>query len=156
MNELFLICPFSQSEAVIRENINPAAYFLTSSAGVFRFKDADYIESIVSFIKENNITRIYVTASTDCRFAKRALKVKDATDFYADRELLAVYKANQSEIDAIAGHDAQLRRLLELHLDNQQAQLIEILAAHDTQKEVMKLVLSPAKVRSHQKQAQTA
>lgn len=143
MNELFLVCPFSKSEGVVRECINPNAFFLTSSAGVFRFKDLLYIESVVRFVEENAIGKLYVTASTDCRFARRIIREGRATEFYADKELLSIFSAHKTEVTQLNSKEEQVKHLLNLHLDKQKAQLIEMLASNGLKIEVSKLLLSP-------------
>lgn len=143
MNELFLICPFSHSEGIIREYINPSAYFLTSSASVFRFNNDDYVNSIIDAVTVNEIEKIYVTARTDCQFALRIILEKSASDFYAERALLDIYQANKAEIDNFKVNEEQVARLLDLHLGYQQAQLIELLSIRGVKGEVVKLILSP-------------
>jgi hypothetical protein len=152
MNELFLICPFSHSEGIIREYINPSAYFLTSSASVFRLNNDDYVDSIIDAVTVNGIEKIYVTASTDCQFAQRVIRAQSASDFYAERALFEVYRANKKEIDHLKTNEEQVVRLLDLHLDIQQAQLIDLLARKGVQREVVKLILSPKQLinREHQ------
>ncbi len=143
MNELFLVCPFSKSEAMVRECINPNAFFLTSAAGVFRFKDPFYVESVVRFVEENTIGKLYVTASADCRFARGIVRDRRATEFYADQELFAIFSAHRTEITQLKSEEEQINRLLHLHLDKQKAQLSEMLASNGLKREVSKLVLSP-------------
>lgn len=156
MNELFLVCPFSHSEGIIRQYINPLAYFLTSSAGVFRFNNDDYADSIIDAVTVNAIEKIYVTASTDCEFAQRIICEKTATDFYAERALLDVYQSNKAEIDNLKSNEEQVARLLDLHLDIQQAQLIALLASRGVQCEVVKLILSPKQLINHQQKVNVA
>jgi hypothetical protein len=156
MNELFLVCPFSHSEGIIREYINPSAYFLTSSASVFRFNNEDYVDSIIDAATFNGIEKIYVTASTECQFAQRAIQEKNATDFYAERALLEVYQSNKAEIDNLKSNQEQVARLLDLHLDIQQAQLIELLASRGVKREVVKLILSPKQLINRQHQLRLA
>lgn len=74
---MFIICPFSQIENYIRENIDSDAYFITGLAGRLSFSDELNTQIILYFIQKENINEICIVNDINCRFMEEALENKN-------------------------------------------------------------------------------
>ncbi|MFO7657035.1 MAG: hypothetical protein R6W78_08205 [Bacteroidales bacterium] len=94
-NRVYIVCPFSQMEAFIRENIDTDAYFITGMAGRLCFGDEINTQVILYFIQRENIKEIIIVNDVNCRFMEEVLnnritKPNPATIIY--RKLISDFK----------------------------------------------------------------
>jgi hypothetical protein len=148
MKELFLVCPFSNAEAYVRENINPEGYFMTSAASVFRFNSIEYIESIVEFIQRCEIKQIYCVASAECRFIKEVINGSATDDFFAVHELKKLHSQHIELFHGLSNRE-KIQLLTNLQIQQQAEDLSLLLAAYSIEIPVKPLLLKQRLVKTN-------
>jgi len=70
---LFLVCPFSQSEAVIKKTFSESHLYMTGMGGYLDFEDQRFIDALTKIIIKEDIESIHLVQNTDCRFIDEVL-----------------------------------------------------------------------------------
>lgn len=70
---LFLVCPFSQSEAFIKKSFSGSHLYMTGMGGYLNFEDDGFADAITRLIIKEEIESIHLVQNTDCRFINDVL-----------------------------------------------------------------------------------
>ena len=85
-NTLFIICPFCQLENYLRTKFGEDVFFITATAGVLNFSEAE-TTAIKDFIEREKISTICVVNDVACNFIDEAIANKKEFGLYCEREL---------------------------------------------------------------------
>jgi hypothetical protein len=120
-NKLFIVCPFSFTEAVIREKYGEELYFLSCSGAVLSYSDPEYLKAIGDFIVRKEIKTISFVHDTSCRFINGAIRKAEKFGLHAESVIEEVYTAQYEELfQGLPLLDRQYK--LAEHLINRQVQ----------------------------------
>jgi len=75
-NKIYIVCPFSQMEEFIRNNIDNNAYFITGAAGRINFDDMLLPEILSHIILREKIKEIIIVNDINCMFIDNVLNNK--------------------------------------------------------------------------------
>ncbi|SNS62661.1 hypothetical protein SAMN06295967_11459 [Belliella buryatensis] len=87
-NNLFLICPFSNSEQIIKKELNQNAFFMTGMGGFLSFDDLNFCVELNRILINNQIDQFFLVQNTSCRFLKEALE----EDFEGEYPVQKIYQ----------------------------------------------------------------
>ena len=85
-NTLFIICPFCQLENYLRTTFGEDVFFMTATAGVLNFSEAE-TTAIKDFIEREKISTICVVNDVACNFIEEAITNKKKFGLYCENKL---------------------------------------------------------------------
>ena len=98
---LFIVCPFSSTEAFIRKTFGDGHFFLTVPGAIPDLEDAFTLETIRNLIVEKGVRSIRVVNDASCRFIDAVVEGADLKGMPAAGRIAKVYAA--SGLDRAAG-----------------------------------------------------
>lgn len=93
-NKLFITCPFSCMESVLRNKYGNDVFFLTCSGAILHYEEYEYLEAIKDFFLRRNINTIYFVNDTSCRFINGIIKKSKLAGLPAETIMEDIYLDN--------------------------------------------------------------
>jgi hypothetical protein len=97
-NRLFVVCPFSFTESVLREKYGEDLYFLSCSGAVLSYSDPVYLKAVGEFLISKEIKSINFVHDTSCRFINGAIRKAAKFGLHAESLIEEVYQAHFEEV----------------------------------------------------------
>lgn len=137
-NKLFLICPASQTEALIKEQYGQEVFFLTALGAVFSFQDINYVEALECFLKREAIEEIFIVNDTSCPFIKSILEQEKGFGTKAEQVMLDLFIDNYSIIMAGTSLADKKKNLAKMNIQQQTLEILsnELLLSSITQTQI--------------------
>jgi len=123
-NNLFLICPTSQSESMMRREFGEGSYFLTALGTAFKFHEIKHIEAVADIIRNENIREIHVVQDSCCHFIDRVLEREKSHGTYAEAVLVDLLIDNYAYVMQPASSMEKRKRLAKLNVKRQAESLL--------------------------------
>ena len=98
---LFIVCPFSSTEAFLRKAFGDGHYFLTVPGAIPDLEDPFTLETIRNLIVEKGVRSIRVVNDASCRFIDAVVEGRDMTGMPAVGRIAEAYAV--SGLDRVAG-----------------------------------------------------
>ena len=115
-NQLFIICPFSCIESVLKKKFGESIFFLTSPMASIETSDARFLNALKCILETEKITEIKIVNSTTCRFINSVINGTQKADFKALEILQDLYNKNHSSDFAGLSQQQQAYKLAELNI----------------------------------------
>lgn len=100
-SQLFLVCPFTMSEHVIRNHFGDQCYFMSAPGGVFRLHELDYREAFEEFLDREMITELAFVHDVSCPIIQRILTRKARFGIGVEAEIEELYIEHFKSINAL-------------------------------------------------------
>lgn len=123
-NKLFLICPASQTEALIKEQYGQEVFFLTALGAAFNFQEINYLEALENFLKREAIEEIFIVNDTSCPLIKSVLEQEKGFDTKAEQVLLNLLIDSYSTIMAGDSLTDKKKNLAKLNIQRQSIDIL--------------------------------
>lgn len=94
-NKLFLVCPFSQMEPYITNNIDKNAYFITGITGRLCLSNDDYLCQLQMLLFNKNIRELIVVNDVNCIFINEVLSNNSIYKTAATKLLESLFLENR-------------------------------------------------------------
>lgn len=135
--KLFFVCPNCQMEHFIKKQFGEV-FFVTALASVFDLGDIEFRNEISSFIRDRNITDLYVVCDLNCNFLNESVN-GDAVQGLKCEELIdslrSSYDNTYTLAEKLVRHQADsLKRNLNLSVRSGQAIKIHALITSKSNK----------------------
>jgi hypothetical protein len=72
--KLYVVCPFSFTESLLREKYGDEDYFLSCNGAVLSYSDSAYLQAIGDLLIREEIRTICFVQDTSCRFLNGAIR----------------------------------------------------------------------------------
>lgn len=125
MNRLFITCPFSHSEATLRQKYGNDILVLSAIGGVLPYQEYDFIVSIKDVVEREKINHICFVNDTSCRFINNILTKQKLCGFPVEKGLEELYIDNYFTDFKGKSLSQQQKRLAELNVNLQIKELLE-------------------------------
>ena len=73
-------------------------YFATAMGSLFQFNDNCYLDFFKDFMERNDITEIFITIETSCRFLNNILNQQININYWTEKTMRAVLLNNSDEV----------------------------------------------------------
>ncbi len=115
-NQLFIICPFSSLEPVLRKEFGKSVYFLTSPLASVETADVQFLNALKCIIETEKITEIILVNSTTCRFINGVINNSKHSHFPGLEVLQELFHKNhKTEFNGLSIKE-QAYKLAELNI----------------------------------------
>ncbi len=115
-NQLFIICPFSFLEPVLKKEFGKSIYFLTSPLASVETTDTQFLNALKCIIETEKITEIIIVNSTTCRFINGIINNSKQSHFPSVELLQELfYKNYKTDFNGLTIKD-QAYKLAELNI----------------------------------------
>jgi len=97
--KLFLTCPTSYLERLIRKSFGADAFFLSLLGPVINTSDKQYMEQVADFIRQKGIEEVFIIQDLESPFVQSILKGQKGFQTYAEqhyRSLMKPYNVEQT------------------------------------------------------------
>lgn len=98
---LFLVCPFSQSEAFIKKTFIGSHFYMTGMGGYLNFEDEKFADAITKIIIKEEIESIHLVQNTDCRFIDEVLTENNSLEYPVQYTLKKLLLENEQQIKSM-------------------------------------------------------
>lgn len=98
---LFLVCPFSQSEAFIKKTFTGSHLYMTGMGGYLNFQDEKFADALTRIIIKEKIEAIHLVQNTDCRFIHEVLSENKNLEYPVQNTLKKLLSENEPQIKSM-------------------------------------------------------
>ncbi|TXK50060.1 hypothetical protein FVR03_05515 [Pontibacter qinzhouensis] len=137
-NRLFLICPASQTESLIKEQYGQEVFFLTALGAVFNFQEINYVETLEDFLKREAIDEVIIVSDSSCPFIKSVLEQEKGFDTKAEQVLRDLLVDNYATVMAGDSLADKKKNMAKLNIQRQADDILsnELLLSPITQSQI--------------------
>jgi len=138
--QLFLVCPFTMSEHVIRNHFGNQSYFMSAPGSVFRLHELDYREAFEEFLDREMITQLSFVHDVSCPIIQRILKRNARFGIGVESEIEAIYVEHFKAINALPTAIEQSYYLAEKLLLKQLNEFVSYFESRQTEMHVSGII----------------
>lgn len=95
---LFLVCPFSQSEAFIKKTVPGSHFYMTGMGGYINFEEERFTDAITKIIIKEDIESIHLVQNADCRFIDEVLSDNKNLEYPIQYVLNKLFVENEYQL----------------------------------------------------------
>lgn len=131
-NQLFIICPFSCLEPVLKKKFGKSIYFLTSPLASVETADIQFLNALKCIIETEKITEIIIVNSTTCRFINGVISNSKQGHFQCVEVLQELFHKNFKTVFDGLTLNEQAYKLAELSISYYTLEILQsnILGSH--------------------------
>lgn len=138
--QLFLVCPFSICEHLIRNHFGDQSYFMSAPGGVFRLHELDYREAFEDFLDREMISQLSFVQDISCPIIQRILNRSERFGIGVESEIEALYVEHFKAINTLPTAAEQSYYLAEQLLIKQLREFVSYFESRQTEMHVSGII----------------
>jgi len=115
-NKLFLTCPFSRADDLIKSIYGPKCFILHALAAVFNFDEINYKRAFKAFVDRESIGEITIVHDRRCRFLSNVVSKKTGYGYPAEAKLRGILEQNRDHFPEEMKLKEKVKTLSILHM----------------------------------------
>lgn len=115
-NQLFLTCPISKANGLIKSTYGPECYILHALGAVFNFNETRYKKAFSQFLNRESIGKISIVHDLQGQFLTNTILGESSLGYPAEDIFKDIYEKHKTQFSELKHHTEKVRKLSILHM----------------------------------------